>query len=83
MKLQILFLDRYYYFEFVAPDLPIIFLNCVKNTMVVTVAAIISLTGSAKNTANTLSSKKFGKMKINGISKIILRKNARNKLIFA
>ena len=38
---------------FVAP-LSKIPLNFVRNTIVVTVAAIISLTGSAKNTANTL-----------------------------
>ena len=51
--------------------------------MAVTVAARISLTGSARNTANTLFSKNIGKMKISGISKTILRKIARNKLILA
>ena len=50
---------------------------------VVTVAAMMSLIGSATNTANTLFSKKFGKMKINGISKISLRRKAIIKLIFA
>jgi len=44
-------------------------LNSVKKVIVVTVAAMISLTGSARNTAKTLLSKKFGSMKIRGISK--------------
>ena len=61
----------------------IIFLNCVKNIIVVTAAAIMSLTGSATNTPNTLSVKKFGKMKISGISKISFLRNAIIKLIAA
>ena len=60
-----------------------IFLNCVKNAIGVTVAAIISLTGSAWNTPNTFSAKKFGKMKINGINKIILCRHARKRQILA
>ena len=40
---------------------------CVKNIIVVTAAAKISLIGSAKNTANTLFSMKIGRIKIKGI----------------
>ena len=41
-------------------------------------AARISLTGSARKTANTLSDKKSGRIKIRGI-----RRHARSRLIFA
>ena len=70
---------RYYFFSIFFK----IFLKVVKNAIVVTVAARISLTGSARNTAKTLSAKKFGKIKIKGINKIILRRQARKRLIFA
>ncbi len=43
-------------------------------------AARISLTGSARKTANTLSDKKSGRIKIRGIS---FRRHARSRLIFA
>ena len=58
-------------------------LNSVKKVIVVTVAAMISLTGSARNTANTLLSKKFGRIKIRGISRTILRRQASSRLTFA
>ena len=58
-------------------------LICVKNMNVVTVAAKISLIGSAKNTANTLFSINIGKIKINGINNTNFRKQARSKLVFA
>ena len=54
-----------------------------KKVIVVTVAAMISLTGSARNTANTLLSKKFGRIKIRGISRSSFRRHARSRLIFA
>ena len=60
-----------------------IFGNCIINAMVVTVAAMKSLTGSARNTAKILSSKKNGRIKMSGISKIILRKHASKRLILA
>ena len=40
--------------------------NWIKKVMDVTVTAIVSATGSARRTANTLSEKKFGKIKIRG-----------------
>ena len=49
-------------------------------------AARISLTGSARKTANTLSDKKSGRIKIRGISRISrisFRRHARSRLIFA
>ena len=60
-----------------------ILLNCKANNVAVTITAIISDTGSAKNTANTLSLKKLGKMKINGINNISFLRHAKNKEIFA
>ena len=47
-----------------------ILLKRIKNALQVTVAAMISLTGSAKKTAKTLSCKIRGRIKIRGISKI-------------
>ena len=60
-----------------------IFLNWVKNMTVVTVAATISLTGSARKTPKTLFWKNRGRMKIRGISRMILRRQAISRLIFA
>jgi len=51
-----------------------ILLNNVKKVIVVTAAARISLTGSARKTANTLFEKKFGSRKISGISMITIQK---------
>ena len=51
--------------------------------MVVTAAARMSDTGSARKTANALSAKKFGRMKIRGISRISFRSQAMMRLIFA
>ena len=68
----------YYFFSFFNIEL-----NNAKNVIVVTVAAMISLTGSARNTANTLSAKKCGRIKISGISRIILRRQASSRLTFA
>ena len=50
---------------------------------VVTAAARMSETGSARNTAKALSAKKFGRMKIRGISRISFRRQAIIRLIFA
>ena len=58
-------------------------LNRVRKVIVVTKAAVMSLTGSARKTANTLFSKKRGKIKMIGISKMILRKHASKRLTFA
>ena len=58
-------------------------LKRVKKAMVVMAAATISLTGSARKTANTLSDKKSGRIKIRGISRISFRRHARSRLIFA
>ena len=60
-----------------------IFRKKVKKVTVVTTAARISETGSARNTAKTLSPKKLGRMKINGINRMSFRSQARNKLYFA
>ena len=46
-------------------------LNFAINTVVVTIAAMISLTGSAKNTANTLSESSNGNVNISGINSTI------------
>ena len=54
-----------------------ILLNNVKKVIVVTAAARISLTGSARKTANTLFEKKFGSRKISGI-RLSLLINARS-----
>ena len=54
-----------------------------RNNVVATLTDIKSDTGSAKNTANTLFSMNAGRIKINGISKIIFLKHAINKDIFA
>ena len=51
-----------------------ILLNNVKKVIVVTAAARISLTGSARKTANTVFEKKFGSRKISGISMITIQK---------
>ena len=53
------------------------------NKLAATATDIKSDTGSAKNTANTLSAKKFGKMNINGINKIIFLRHAINNDSFA
>ena len=58
-------------------------LKRLKKVMVVMAAARISLTGSARKTANTLSDKKSGRIKIRGISRISFRRHARSRLIFA
>ena len=58
-------------------------LNLTIKTVVVTAAAIISLTGSARNTANTLSGSINGSMNISGISYISFLKHARIRLTFA
>jgi len=50
----------------------------VANVINVTDAAMKSDIGSAKNTANTLSAKKFGRIYINGINKMIFLNNAKN-----
>lgn len=57
--------------------------NLVKKTVTVTTAAIISLTGSARNTANTLLSKNKGRMKISGIKRMSFLKQASSRLTFA
>ena len=54
-----------------------------KNKVVATATDKKSDTGSAKNTANTLSVKKFGKIKISGISKIIFLRQAIKRDSFA
>ena len=54
-----------------------------KKVVVVTAAAMISETGSAKNTAKTLSVKKLGRIKIMGISRMTLRSKAMIRLILA
>ena len=56
-----------------------------KNIPVVTAAAMISDTGSATNTAKALLSgtKNTGRTKIRGISRMIFRRQAISKLIFA
>ena len=43
----------------------------------------MSDTGSARKTAKALSAKKFGRMKIRGISRISFRRQAMMRLIFA
>ena len=60
-----------------------IFGNWVKNTMLVMVTASTSATGSAKKTANTLSFKNSGRIKIIGMSRMIFRNRARNRDTFA
>ena len=60
-----------------------ILLILVKNVIVVTAAAMISLTGSARNTANTLFSKNIGRIKMSGISRMIFLRHARSRLSFA
>ncbi|EDY32897.1 hypothetical protein RUMLAC_01182 [[Ruminococcus] lactaris ATCC 29176] len=47
--------------------------------MVVMAAARISLTGSARKTANTLLDKKSGRIKMRGISRISFRRHARSR----
>ena len=42
-------------------------------------AARISLTGSARKTANTLLDKKSGRIKMRGISRISFRRHARSR----
>ena len=58
-------------------------MNRVKKAMLVTAAAIMSLTGSARKTAKTLSGIQCGRIKISGISRISLRRQAINRLILA
>ena len=48
--------------------------------MVVMVAARMSLTGSARNTPNTGSDTTWGRMKMSGISRMILRRQASSRL---
>ena len=50
-----------------------------KNNVTVVVTASKSDTGSARNTANTLFSKKCGRMYIIGINRIIFLNTARNR----
>ena len=54
-----------------------------KKVVTVTAAARMSDTGSARNTANALFAKKFGKMKMRGISRMIFRRQAISRQIFA
>ena len=61
----------------------VICLNRIKNSVVVVAAANKSATGSARNTANSLSAKKCGRIKINGISRKTLRSSARKSEILA
>ena len=58
-------------------------MNSVRNVIVVAVAARISLTGSARKTAKTLSGRKCGRIKISGISRMIFRRQASSRLTFA
>ena len=51
--------------------------------IVVAAAARTSLTGSARKTAKTLSGRKCGRIKISGISRMILRRQASSRLTFA
>lgn len=55
-----------------------IFSKFVKKIMTVTATEIKSAIGSATNTPNTLFVKKSGKIKINGINKMIFRNKAKN-----
>ena len=52
-------------------------LKRLKKVMVVMAAARISLTGSARKTANTLLDKKSGRIKMRGISRISFRRHAK------
>ena len=54
-------------------------LKRLKKVMVVMAAARISLTGSARKTANTLLDKKNGRIKMRGISRISFRRHARSR----
>ena len=54
-------------------------LKRLKKVMVVMAAARISLTGSARKTANTLLDKKSGRIKMRGISRISFRRHARSR----
>ena len=47
------------------------------------VAARMSLTGSARNTPNTASGRRCGRMKMSGISRMILRRQASSRLTLA
>ena len=53
------------------------------NIVAVDSTAMVSATGSARNTANTLSWKKTGRMKISGMSRMIFLSTARNRDIYA
>ena len=57
--------------------------NRKKKVPVVARAAMISLMGSARNTAKTLFSKNMGRMKIRGISRISFLRQAMNRLTLA
>lgn len=50
-----------------------------KKVMVVMMAARISLTGSARKTPNTGFGSRCGRMKMSGISKMILRRQASSR----
>ena len=47
------------------------------------VAARMSLTDSARNTPNTASGRRCGRMKMSGMSRMILRRQASSRLTFA
>ena len=61
----------------------IAFLKTIRKVMMDAVMEMVSDTGSARNTANTLLSKKCGSIKISGISRIIFLKSAMNNDTFA
>ena len=54
-----------------------------KNVIAAAMTEMKSLTGSARNTANTLFSKNCGRRKIRGMSKMIFRRQAMNRDAFA
>ena len=57
--------------------------NRAKKVMVVMVAARMSLTGSARNTPNTGFGSRCGRMKMSGINRMILRRQAKVSLLLA
>ena len=61
----------------------IAFLKTIRKVMMDAVMEMVSDTGSARNTANTLLSKKCGSIKISGISRIIFLRQAIKRDAFA
>ena len=57
--------------------------NRKKNMVAVVHTASTSATGSARNTAKDLSAKKWGRIKIRGMSRMIFRRAARNSEVLA